>query len=226
MKLNQCMKSRVLLLVGGALVASTEISPAAMYTVAINPNACNLIANELNHASGNNVNNVMAGVPAVRLVLSKFISPADGYQIETYDPDLPGWQPGLMTLNPGEAALLNSPVAFNLTFTGTLPADLPCPTLVGGQTYLVSRRRGWAETGLGPSPYKDIVGYDPAPGSTLYQFVPGGDCTVLAAPNYTVYTFAGGTWSPSPPMIPSGQAVWVNVPANLPQTYNVAITAG
>jgi hypothetical protein len=197
---------------GQSVWVQVPVNLPVTYNLAIAAGQCNLIANELNACGGNNINNVLpaSGLPAAAaLILTKFISPAAGYQIETYDPDLGAWMPGVMTLNPGEGALLNSPVAFNATFKGNLPAAQLCKTMVPGQFYLLSRRAA----GLGPSTYQDIVGGPPLVGSVLYQFV-GGDCGVLAAPNYSVHTYGGaGVWAGGVPAVSVGQSVWITVPA-------------
>src|SRR5262249_5984383 len=144
---------------GQAVWVNVPANLPQTYNVAITAGGCNMIANELNACGGNNIKNVLppSGLPAVPLALSKFISPGGGWQIETYEPDVQTWVPGVMTLNPGEGVFLNSPMAFNLTFRGNLPAAQPCKIMTPGQYYLLSRRVG----GLGPSTYQDMVGAPP-----------------------------------------------------------------
>jgi hypothetical protein len=72
--------------------------------------------------------------------------------------------------------------------------------------------------------FEDIVGAPPANGTLLYQFNagPGRNPFNLAAPDYTIFTFANGGWSPTNPVIGITEAVFVYQP---PQLSNAEVTA-
>jgi hypothetical protein len=72
--------------------------------------------------------------------------------------------------------------------------------------------------------FEDIVGIPPANGTLLYQFNagPGRNPFNLAAPDYSIFTFANGAWSPTNPIIGITEAVFVYQP---PQLSNAQATA-
>ena len=65
--------------------------------------------------------------------------------------------------------------------------------------------------------FEDIVGRAPKNGEMVYQFNagPGRNPFNLAAPDYTVYPFTNGTWSPSTPVAAITEAVFVYEPPEL-----------
>jgi hypothetical protein len=72
--------------------------------------------------------------------------------------------------------------------------------------------------------FEDVVGTPPANGTLLYQFNsgPGRNPFNLAAPDYAVFTFTNGVWSPTSPMVGITEAVFVFQP---PQLSNFQLTS-
>lgn len=62
--------------------------------------------------------------------------------------------------------------------------------------------------------FEDIVGRPPQNGEMVYKFNagPGANPFNLAAPDYTIYTFTNGTWSPGAPAVGITEAVFIFEP--------------
>jgi len=111
-----------------------------------------------------------------------------GYEIEAYGEG--AWNPGLMTLAPGEGAYvyLTGPAAlgFNGVPFAAPPNVIPLPL-------------GWsirsAPSGLG------MLGFPANDGDTIYRLTP--------AVSWDVYTFFDGIWDPAVPVFNAGEAFWV-----------------
>jgi hypothetical protein len=143
---------------------------ADSYTVSL-PAGYSLIANHLNHPGGNTLNNILPNPP-----------PGTSFRkwncvvwtVYMFDPDDLTWYPnGLATLNPGEGAIINLPVAATLNFTGApqvpvLPVVLPClcnQTNLGcSQTNVLSR-----QTTNAPTTFYDLTGFAPTEGTSLLR---------------------------------------------------------
>lgn len=74
--------------------------------------------------------------------------------------------------------------------------------------------------------FEEIVGRAPWEGVQVHQFNagPGRLPAHFGPPDYTIYTFSGGSWSPSVPVAQIGQAVFVHQPS--PQLWNVRLVDG
>ena len=200
------------LLAGAASTSMGAVIPKAFAA------GCNLFANELDAFPNNNIANVLPAPPNQTTVF-KFISPNSGFEVETFDAVIGAWDPGTMVLNPGDGAILQTPVAFAAVFVGApLAGPLGCKCMTKGHPYLLGRRTA----GVGPSTYEDFAGVPPVAGATLFQFLPGpgSDCGVYAPPNYLIHTFVGGAWVPGPPLVPVAEAVWIQIP-DVPPTITV-----
>jgi len=190
------------LLAGAASTSMGAVIPKAFAA------GCNLFANELDAFPNNNIANVLPVVPEGTLVF-KFISPKSGFVLESFIGG--AWDPGTTFLNPGDGAVLRTPVAFATVLAGApLAAPLECKCMTKGHPYLLGRRTA----GIGPSAYEDFAGVPPVAGATLFQFIPGPgqDCGIFAPPNYLIHTFVGGAWVPGAPFVPFGEAVWIQTP--------------
>lgn len=83
-----------------------------------------------------------------------------------------------------------------------------------------------------PATFEMMVGRAPDEGTKIFRLLTNNDTftvpTVENHTNYTVYTFAEGSWNPEPPVVKVGEAVWIFQPpviSNL-QVTNGAITFG
>jgi HYR domain len=190
----------LLTLAGAILLAATVGVQSQSYSITVFPGD-NFIANHLNHG-GNTLNELMPVVP-------------DGCQFFKFDkatqtyspPDTyfagAGWLdsagvPSTTTFQPGEGASLRNPGDnFTLTFTGSmqvpaLPIKIPPDVLC-----LVSRQI------QGVGTYENIVGCPPEEGARIDRWNP----TTMA---FSSFTFNGGVWSPSTPLISIGESVFLS----------------
>lgn len=181
------------------------------YTIQIQT-GLNLIANQLDHGS-NTLTELMPYMPD-GCVISKYDNAAETWIVAAYDGSSATWTPGNVTLNPGEGAFLLCPTNLTLFFHGTPHVPVLPVTIPNGVSYLLSRQTNDVAS------YDDIVGSPPSYGATLFRWT---------GSNYATFTFLG-SWSPVPPAIPVGEAVWISpsgaAPVELPQTYKVPIHAG
>jgi len=106
------------------------------------------------------------------------------------------WDPGVMTLSPGEGAFFYLPGAAPLGFGGVPLAGPNAIALPAG----FSIRS--APSGLG------MLLFPAAEGDTIYMY--NNPANV-----YEIYQFIGGAWEPAPPAPAVGEAFWVykTVPA-------------
>ena len=126
------------------------------------------------------------------------------------------WGPGI-TFSAGEGAVFQPSggdvtLLFQQSVAPKLPLQLePGFHLICCQTDIVST-------------FEDIVGTPPANGTLLYQFNagPGRKPFNLASPDYTIFTFANGAWSPTNPVVGVTEAVFVYQP---PQLSNAEVIA-
>ena len=165
--------------------------PVISYTNSI-PAGYSLIANQLDRGS-NTLNEIMPVVPEGSH-LFKYDNAVGIYLTANYYNG--AWQPGNLTLNPGEGAFLYSPLGFSLILTGSphvpvLPLSNSC---AGFQ--LLSRQTNGAGT------FDNILGVPPQAGDQVYK---------LTATGYSSYEFLGAPdgWEPSEPIIAVGEAVWI-----------------
>ncbi len=187
----------------------------------------NFIVNPVNGNGGNNVNN-----PLFLQIPSSFSDPnglnnavlyvwnCTNFTTYQYYDDadsggIPGWYDYFGNLannviwNSGQGMILYNPVgATTLTFGGsvpvlTVPTPLPCGC---GQYNLLGNLTG------GPGTYDNVIGLAPQPGAQVLRYIPGQPVSPVQAPNYSVYTFTGGSWSPSAPVLTNNEAAWFLVP--------------
>jgi len=185
------------------------VSPPTSYTITLTP-GFNLIANQLDNSINNGLDVLFSILP-------------DGVQIYTWVPcsgfvcyekdsisgtgwtDCNGNDVVPPTLNPGEGAFINIPVAAtwsgfpNLTFTGTprcpdLPVSFSCPC---GSFELLSRQVDCLGT------YENITGLSPQAGTKLQRW--NGSA-------YFTYTFTSGAWDIGTPIMNVGEAVFISAP--------------
>ncbi len=74
--------------------------------------------------------------------------------------------------------------------------------------------------------FEDIVGRSPWEGVQVYKFNagPGRRATNFAPPDYTIYTFSAGSWSPTVPIAEALEGVVVYQPP--PKLWNLQIVGG
>jgi hypothetical protein len=172
------------------------------YTIDIPANCCcKLIANQLDHPSGNTLNNIMANLPCNARFMK--YNNADGtWTTSLYSTALGRWSNGdTITLNPGEGAFLCPCCTngFSITFTGlshapVLPVNIPV-----GRCYLLSRQV------LGVGTYDNITGFSPPPGATAFKW--------LCPPGiYQLFQFddLDMIWNPFDPLAAIGESMWVS----------------
>jgi len=117
---------------------------------------------------------------------------------QTWSP-IPG-----MTLAPGEGAIFyNRPdEPSSLIITGTIHTSIVAQLVTS-----VARLYGTQTNDIGT--YSKIVGAPPQEGTVLMKFNKWGNPFVLGPPNYLVFTFDNGAWSPSEPLANLGESVWI-----------------
>jgi hypothetical protein len=110
-----------------------------------------------------------------------------GYDLEMFVDGF--WEPGLMTLAPGEGAYVNTTGPAALGFNGVPfapPNVIPVPV-------------GWsirsAPSGAG------MVGFPANDGDTI--------CRLTPALSWDVYMYVDGIWDPAVPVFNPGEAFWV-----------------
>ena len=134
----------------------------------------------------------------------------------TFQPLLGGWAPSQPTFGPGEGGFFQvSGGDATLVFQQRTPTRLPL-VLTSGFVLVCCQSNI-------PASFEDIMGTPPANGTMLYQFNPGPGRNPynLAAPDYTIFTFAKGAWSPTNPVVGITEAVFVYQP---PQLANFQVT--
>src|SRR5579859_3475205 len=121
------------------------------------------------------------------------------------------------TVSPGEGAvLLASADAGVFLFQQYKPSKLPLILQPG--LNLVCSQSDIDAT------FEDIVGTPPDNGVMLFKFNPGlgRNPFNLAPPDYSIYTFSNGAWSPTIPVVGITEAVFVLQP---PRLFNVRATS-
>ena len=163
------MKIRILASVCYVLFAIGAFADS--YTITLSANQCSLIANQLDAPGGNTIGNLLAP-PAITdgTILFKY---SGGFSAYTYSTDDGQWDPDpSVTLNPGEGAIITSPVATTITFTGTPHVPVLPVTLSGCTLRLLS-----GQTTNAPATFQDVTGLSPTNGYTLYRHNPGQPCS-------------------------------------------------
>jgi hypothetical protein len=164
----------------------------ASYTVNVHP-GLNLIANQLDHGS-NRLDEIMPGVPD-GCVASKYDNASGSWTVAAYSAAAGAWQPGNVSVNPGEGVFLQSPAAFTLAFHGTPHVPVLPITIPNGATYLLGRQTNDIGT------YDNIVGAAATNGAKVSKWT---------GSNYLTYTFNAGAWAPSAPSAAVGEAMWIS----------------
>lgn len=165
-----------------------SLNVVGYYNVPCAAGAKVMIANQLN-TTNNTIASLIPDGPA-GAALFKY---AGGFTTYTYDEFDPVWLPnGDATLNPGEGAFYQSPVATTLTFVGEVLQGNLQNTLPIGQK--VMRSSMVPQAGL----ITTDLGLPGEPGDALFVFSGG----------YTTYTYDefDPVWLPSEPSIGVGQA--------------------
>jgi hypothetical protein len=189
------------------------VSPPSSYTLTL-PVGTSLIANQLDHGANtadilfpnpfgqrdgdvlyihyntNCVNGSLAGY-----VFDSAGSPTGFDDSTTYAPV------AAPVLAPGEGAFYENEqgVPETVTFTGTVhcpvqPPSFNCPC---GTFYLLSYQIDC------PGTYEDVTGLLPQEGAEVLRWNGSG---------YDIYTYSGGTWSPSEPVLKVGEAAYYSFP--------------
>lgn len=201
---------RVFLALVGALVGVCFSAVAVTnYTIAINP-GYNVIANQLNNG-GNTLNEVLTNVPDQSILYYYNANTGSLYKPQQYMQGQ-GWidvnlnAASTTTLSPGDGAILFNPTAspFNLTFTGNPNSGAQVQQPLGCGVYgLYSRQTNEVGT------FENITHNAVQEGSQVYIFNGSGTpLPSLNVANFTAYTYLGGAWSPSLPLIPVGHAAF------------------
>src|ERR1035441_7423654 len=128
---------------------------ADSYTITLTANQCSLIANQLDAPGGNTIGNLLA--PPAIANNTQLIKYNGGFSAYTYSTDDGQWDPDpTVTLNPGEGAIITSPVATTITFTGTPHVPVLPLTLSDCRVYLLS-----CQTNTAPATFQDVTGLSP-----------------------------------------------------------------
>src|ERR1039458_9156274 len=179
------------------LCSQTVTLPWASYTVNLVA-GLNLIANQLDQG-GNTLNEIMPNVPDGSVVYKYNNVP--GTWAVSYYSAADSWNPGTITLNPGEGAFFQSPTNCIVIFIGTPHVPVLPRPIANGAIYLLSRQTN----DIGN--YTNIVGVAPTNGATVYRW---------SGSSYNSYSFASGAWTPSEPAAAVGEAVWITPSAGVP----------
>jgi hypothetical protein len=135
------------------------------------------------------------------------------------------WSAPNLIISPGDGFLLFYPwdyvsnPYFPLQGTPRVPSGRRVEIPAGG-CYLLA-----AET-LTNGTYQTVVGAPPMEGMRVYRLNPDGDVGHFGPPDYTVYTYANGAWSPEEPVLNLGESAWYCAPApplNMRVTNHVAV---
>lgn len=200
---------------------------ADSYSITVPGGGYALIANELNNS--NTLASIFPNVPGgttagnAGMLILEWNCQAEAfatYYYKTGGPGGTGWHSttsstinaGTNTFVPGEGAILYNQTSTNYTFslsgtanTPVLPIYFSCGCdayyLLSGQTNA-------------PAAYEEITGSSPQEGTQLFRY---NDLSPISpfppqAPNYTVYTYLGGAWTPSVPVANAGESVWIYPP--------------
>lgn len=168
---------------------------AESYTLSIQ-SGFTLIANQLDQG-GNTLNEVMPTVPNGCLLHKWNAATRAFYEAAAYNNGT--WTPWNVTLGPGEGALLESPQAFLLTFTGTRRVPiLPIPEAYQEGVYLLSHQIPE------PGTFEDITGVTPCGTVVLTRWVGGSQVAEL-------YDAEVGGWpTGSSPVMSVGEAFFIS----------------
>src|SRR5207253_1599097 len=120
-------------------------------------------------------------------VVSKYDNTSGTWIQDTFHAASNSWAPGIVVLQPGEGAFLQSTSNFLMTLTGNPHVPVLPVTVPTGMAWLVSRQTN--DVGI----YENILGSSPSPGAVVYQWNPTN-----AAYMTNSYTISG--WSPGVPV--------------------------
>jgi len=167
------------------------------------PTGWSVIANPFNRG-GNTLNDVLPQAPDGAQVF-KWNFVTQNYTPSTYDGVQGVWSPNA-SLSPGEGAWLWNPSAepIQITFTGQVPAP-PGPMNRPSAPGLRFRAPRWPVA----STFEEVNGYPPAEGDRVLTYE-GVFPSPPAAPT-RIFTFRNGEWDPALPLLPPGQAVFVDL---------------
>jgi hypothetical protein len=169
----------------------------------------NLIANHLDHGS-NTLEEIMPNPPNGTVFykcqnsgeIAQVLFPGAEYVQSV------GWgasqYPDGKILRPGEGGYLYTTNAFSLTFTGTVHSPI-VPLHVGTNSSVLSRLT------VGTATYQEVTGYPPTEGVNVIRLIPGAlqpDFGCRAYVAFHFYTYQGGTWIPSEPVLNVGESAW------------------
>ena len=126
------------------------------------------------------------------------------------------WYPGtgMILFNPNAPTNI---VLHGATRVPALPVSLPCPcgviNLIGDQTNEVSL-------------FENITGFSPPDGAQLstYRALTNGGLSLPPGASYVTFTFCGGGWFPTVPVIDPAQAVWLMTPCPTNPCINVQMS--
>jgi hypothetical protein len=135
-----------------------------------------------------------------------------------YTYNVGSWTPYPPAVNPGFGYIIRT-FATNMTFSLADPPSQSLPLQLPAGFSLVCCQSNV------PATYDMIVGRAPVEGAQIYKFklLDTANPTMLDETNYTIYTFANGSWTPEAPIADIGEAVWVFLPpamSNLQMTTN------
>lgn len=208
------MRTKTLLLTAALAAVGATTASAQVYSVNavgyINvdcPQGFSMIANQLDAGAGNNtVSKLFPGVPAGTIVY-KFAS--TGYVINSYDPDLGGWDQPDMPLVPGEGCWFLAPSALKVTFVGeVMQGSLSTPVPQG---FAIKSSQVPQAAALGT-----VLNFPVAAGDIFYFYRAGA---------YQIFSFDPdlGGWDPSEPSPNVGESFWTFVGAAKNWTRNFSV---
>ena len=136
--------------------------------------------------------------------------------VNTYEVGV-GWDDPQQVLNPGDGAFIIAPSAFSVTFSGNPAPSLTTRTQPRCCSLLSCQIFNSATLG---SDFEGVAGFLPNASDCyrLEKHDPGFPIGQNGSPNFTVFTYECGVWSPASPTIEWGESVIICQLANCADT--------
>jgi len=222
--LRLCLYCTLCCLVAAARVRAQVSNTCCYYTVS--PGGYAFIANQF--VDGDTLGSIFPSVPGSNTAANsgtQFIEwncqtqSSSTYYYKTSGIGGVGWRSttsgaineGTNAFVPGQGAILYNNTSTNYTYTVCGTANSPVLSLTNfcgcGAYNLVSSQTN------APATYEEITGLSPQEGTQLFRYNSGSPFPVQA-PNYTVYTYLGGAWTPGVPMANPCESVWIYTPCS------------
>ena len=193
------------------------------YTVHIQAHTNYYLAINLCHGTNNLLSNILPNVPNLTKVF-KWDTASQSYLTSTRSGF--GWSPNY-ALNLGQGFILNSPVTFDLTFSGCEPTNCPLPCLPSTNGCVLVGRFG-----IGTATWTNLSSCPPECGTRL---------SLWNGTGYDAYDYINGAWTPHEPVLGIGQSAFIclidntnccckgcvtNADGQYPVSYTVTVNPG